>query len=116
MVLRNEAIEKMAANVGNSTVRCLSNLPLALMMVNRHSMSSTVRDEVSPKSHEWGYRLGSVYILGQGKGAEHGSDRRNCRSGEPQPNETSSAWFELRFHDRPPPGESVAKPAQGLWP
>ena len=25
-------------------------------------MSSTVRDEVSPKSHEWGYRLGSVYI------------------------------------------------------
>ena len=25
-------------------------------------MSHTVRDEVSPKSHEWGYRLGSVYI------------------------------------------------------
>jgi regulator of protease activity HflC (stomatin/prohibitin superfamily) len=52
----------LAANVGNSTVRCLSNLPLASMMVNRHGMSSTVRDEVSPKSHEWGYRLGSVYI------------------------------------------------------
>lgn len=52
----------LAANVGNSTVRCLSNLPLADMMVNRHSMSKTVRDEVSPKSHEWGYRLGSVYI------------------------------------------------------
>ena len=52
----------LAANVGNSTVRCLSNLPLADMMVNRHGMSSTVRDEVSPKSHEWGYRLGSVYI------------------------------------------------------
>ena len=52
----------LAANVGNSTVRCLSNLPLAKMMVNRHGMSSTVRDEVSPKSHEWGYRLGSVYI------------------------------------------------------
>ncbi|MFN0056769.1 MAG: SPFH domain-containing protein [Planctomycetales bacterium] len=52
----------LAANVGNSTVRCLSNLPLANMMVNRHGMSSTVRDEVSPKSHEWGYRLGSVYI------------------------------------------------------
>ena len=32
------------------------------MMVNRHGMSRTVRDEVSPKSHEWGYRLGSVYI------------------------------------------------------
>ena len=52
----------LSANVGNSTVRCLSNLPLADMMVNRHGMSSTVRDEVSPKSHEWGYRLGSVYI------------------------------------------------------
>ena len=52
----------LAANVGNSTVRCLSNLPLADMMVNRHGMSRTVRDEVSPKSHEWGYRLGSVYI------------------------------------------------------
>lgn len=52
----------LAANVSNSTVRCLSNLPLSLMMVNRHAMSSTVREEVSPKSHEWGYRLGSVYI------------------------------------------------------
>ena len=52
----------LAANVSNSTVRCLSNLPLANMMVNRHEMSYTVRDEVSPKSHEWGYRLGSVYI------------------------------------------------------
>lgn len=52
----------LAANVSNSTVRCLSNLPLANMMVNRHAMSQTVRDEVSPKSHEWGYRLGSVYI------------------------------------------------------
>ena len=52
----------LAANVSNSTVRCLSNLPLADMMINRHGMSRTVRDEVSPKSHEWGYRLGSVYI------------------------------------------------------
>jgi regulator of protease activity HflC (stomatin/prohibitin superfamily) len=52
----------LAANVSNSTVRCLSNLPLAEMLVNRHPMSSTVRAEVSPKSHEWGYKLGSVYI------------------------------------------------------
>ena len=52
----------LAANVSNSVVRCLSNLPLAEMLVNRHSMSQTVRDEVSPKSHEWGYKLGSVYI------------------------------------------------------
>jgi regulator of protease activity HflC (stomatin/prohibitin superfamily) len=52
----------LAANVSNSTVRCLSNMPLADMMSNRHSMSQTVRDEVSPQSHDWGYRLGSVYI------------------------------------------------------
>ena len=52
----------LGANVSNSTVRCLSNLPLNAMLINRHSMSSTVRDEVSPKSHEWGYRLGAVYI------------------------------------------------------
>jgi len=32
----------LAANVSNSTVRCLSNLPLANMLINRHAMSSTV--------------------------------------------------------------------------
>jgi regulator of protease activity HflC (stomatin/prohibitin superfamily) len=52
----------LAANVSNSTVRCLSNMPLAEMLVNRHPMSNTVRAEVSPQSHEWGYKLGSVYI------------------------------------------------------
>ena len=52
----------LAANVGNSTVRCLSNLKLANMLENRHPMSQTVRDEVSPQSQEWGYSLGSVYI------------------------------------------------------
>jgi len=52
----------LAANVGNSTVRCLSNLPLAKMLVDRHPMSRTVREEVTPKSNEWGYRLGSIYI------------------------------------------------------
>ncbi len=52
----------LAANVSNSTVRCLSNLKLPEMMENRHAMSQTVRAEVSPKSHEWGYQLGSVYI------------------------------------------------------
>ena len=52
----------LAANVSNSTVRCLSNLKLADMLQNRHSMSQTVRTEVSPQSHEWGYKLGSVYI------------------------------------------------------
>jgi regulator of protease activity HflC (stomatin/prohibitin superfamily) len=52
----------LAANVSNSTVRCLSNMPLAEMLVNRHPMSNTVRAEVSPQSHEWGYKLGSIYI------------------------------------------------------
>ncbi|MBN8555926.1 MAG: SPFH/Band 7/PHB domain protein [Deltaproteobacteria bacterium] len=52
----------LAANVSNSVVRCLSNMPLAEMLVSRHKMSQTVRNEVSPKSHEWGYKLGSVYI------------------------------------------------------
>jgi regulator of protease activity HflC (stomatin/prohibitin superfamily) len=52
----------LAANVSNSTVRCLSNMKLADMLQNRHAMSLTVRTEVSPQSHEWGYKLGSVYI------------------------------------------------------
>ncbi|WP_395752154.1 SPFH domain-containing protein [Prosthecobacter sp.] len=52
----------LSANVSNSTVRCLSNLPLAKMLIDRHIMSDTVRSEVTPKSHEWGFKLGSVYI------------------------------------------------------
>ncbi len=52
----------LAANVSNSTVRCLSNMKLADMLQTRHAMSLTVRTEVSPQSHEWGYKLGSVYI------------------------------------------------------
>ncbi|MDB6027252.1 MAG: stomatin/prohibitin-family rane protease subunit YbbK [Verrucomicrobiales bacterium] len=52
----------LAANVSNSTVRCLSNMRLGDMLANRHTMSQTVRAEVSPKSHEWGYKLGTVYI------------------------------------------------------
>jgi len=52
----------LAANVGNSTVRCLSNLPLERMMVDRHAMSQTVRSEVTAKSSEWGYMLGSCYV------------------------------------------------------
>jgi len=52
----------LAANVSNSTVRCLSNMPLGDMLSSRHAMSQTVRDEVSPLSHDWGYRLGSIYV------------------------------------------------------
>ncbi len=52
----------LRANVSNSTVRCLSNMPLAEMLQTRHSMSQVVRAEVSAKSQDWGYLLGSVYI------------------------------------------------------
>ncbi|MCC6190698.1 MAG: SPFH/Band 7/PHB domain protein [Anaerolineales bacterium] len=52
----------LAANVSNAVVRSLSNMPLDQMLIDRHFMSRTVREEVSPRSHEWGYKLGSVYI------------------------------------------------------
>ncbi|MCB8945561.1 MAG: SPFH/Band 7/PHB domain protein [Ardenticatenaceae bacterium] len=52
----------LAANVSNATVRTLSNMPLEAMLETRHTMSRAVRAEVSPKSEEWGYKLGSVYI------------------------------------------------------
>ncbi len=52
----------LRANVSNATVRCLSNMPLAEMLQTRHNMSQTVRTEVTTKSQEWGYQLGSVYI------------------------------------------------------
>ncbi|MEI6290144.1 MAG: SPFH domain-containing protein, partial [Chloroflexota bacterium] len=52
----------LAANVSNAVVRSLSNMPLDKMLVNRHAMSQMVREEVTPRSHEWGYKLGSVYI------------------------------------------------------
>ena len=52
----------LRANVSNATVRCLSNMRLANMLETRHTMSQAVRAEVSDKSHDWGYRLGSVYI------------------------------------------------------
>jgi regulator of protease activity HflC (stomatin/prohibitin superfamily) len=52
----------LRANVSNATVRCLSNMRLADMLETRHTMSQAVRAEVSDKSHDWGYRLGSVYI------------------------------------------------------
>lgn len=52
----------LSANVKNATIKCLSNLPLSEMLVNRHQMSKLVREEVSKESTEWGYKLGSVYI------------------------------------------------------
>jgi regulator of protease activity HflC (stomatin/prohibitin superfamily) len=52
----------LRANVSNATVRCLSNMKLERMLEDRHSMSQVVREEVSHKSQEWGYKTGSVYI------------------------------------------------------
>ena len=52
----------LSANVRNATVRTLNNMPLDSMLETRHTMSRAVRAEVSPKSEEWGYKLGSVYI------------------------------------------------------
>jgi regulator of protease activity HflC (stomatin/prohibitin superfamily) len=52
----------LRANVSNATVRCLSNMQLDDMLTSRHDMSRTVRSEVTPLSHQWGYKLGSVYI------------------------------------------------------
>lgn len=52
----------LAANVSNATVRSLSNMPLAELLEDRHTMSQAVRAEVTIKSKEWGYQLGSVYI------------------------------------------------------
>ena len=52
----------LRANVSNSAVRCLSNMQLEAMLTSRHEMSRAVRAEVSPMSHKWGYKLGSVYV------------------------------------------------------
>lgn len=52
----------LRANVSNATVRSLSNMPLDDLLRDRHAMSKVVRREVSPKSEQWGYQLGSVYI------------------------------------------------------
>jgi regulator of protease activity HflC (stomatin/prohibitin superfamily) len=52
----------LRANISNATVRCLSNLKLEDMLENRHAMSRVVRAEVTAKSREWGYQVGSIYI------------------------------------------------------
>jgi regulator of protease activity HflC (stomatin/prohibitin superfamily) len=57
-----DPVGSLRANVSNATVRSLSNLKLNEMLTNRHAMSHAVREEVSAKSKEWGYLLGSTYI------------------------------------------------------
>ncbi len=57
-----DPVGSLRANVSNATVRCLSNMRLSDMLETRHDMSQVVREEVSAKSREWGYMLGSTYI------------------------------------------------------
>ncbi|TWU37346.1 SPFH domain-containing protein [Novipirellula artificiosorum] len=52
----------LQANVASSTISTLSNLEMDKMLEDRHSLSRSVRQSVSPLSEKWGYRLGSVYI------------------------------------------------------
>ena len=52
----------LRANVSNAAVRTLSNMKLGDMLETRHVMSQAVRNEVTPRSIEWGYQLGSVYV------------------------------------------------------
>lgn len=62
-LFKNEdPIGSLAANVSNSAVRSLSNMPLGQMLIDRHDMSRIVRDEVVKESGDWGFKLGSVYI------------------------------------------------------
>lgn len=52
----------LEANVASSTISTLSNLEMEKMLEDRHTLSRSVRDSVSPLSEKWGYQLGSVYI------------------------------------------------------
>jgi regulator of protease activity HflC (stomatin/prohibitin superfamily) len=52
----------LKANVSSAVIRCLSNQPLSKMLEERHFMSQTVREEVTPQASAWGFKLGSVYI------------------------------------------------------
>lgn len=57
-----DPLGSLRANISNATVRCLSNMKLSDMLESRHAMSRLVRQEVSTKSQEWGYQVGSIYI------------------------------------------------------
>ncbi|MEM7785684.1 MAG: SPFH domain-containing protein [Planctomycetota bacterium] len=52
----------LQANVTSSAISTLSNLEMETMLEDRHQLSRSVRQSVSPLSEKWGYSLGSVYI------------------------------------------------------
>ena len=75
----------LSANVGNSTVRCLSNMKLADMLETRHAMSLTVRNEVSPQVPGMGIQTGFC-LHSQSTFPRRADDRANRReSCEPAP-------------------------------
>jgi regulator of protease activity HflC (stomatin/prohibitin superfamily) len=57
-----DPVGSLRANISNATVRCLSNMKLSDMLESRHAMSGVVRQEVSAKSLDWGYQVGSIYV------------------------------------------------------
>jgi regulator of protease activity HflC (stomatin/prohibitin superfamily) len=57
-----DPLGSLRANISNATVRCLSNMKLSDMLENRHAMSGLVRQEVTLKSKDWGYQVGSIYV------------------------------------------------------
>lgn len=52
----------LGANVATAVTRQLSNLKLEVLLENRDALSKRVREEVSPTSSQWGYRVGSTYV------------------------------------------------------
>jgi len=52
----------LRANVASAALSTLSNLDMEKLLEDRHSLSRTVRQEVTPLSQKWGYQLGSVYL------------------------------------------------------
>jgi regulator of protease activity HflC (stomatin/prohibitin superfamily) len=52
----------LRANVSNAAIRELSNMKLAKLLEDRHELSHSVRKEVEETSHQWGFKVGSVYI------------------------------------------------------
>jgi regulator of protease activity HflC (stomatin/prohibitin superfamily) len=57
-----DPVGSLRANVSNAAVRSLSNMKLDRMLVDRHQMSRTVREEAGRHCREWGYQVGSVYV------------------------------------------------------
>ena len=52
----------LAANVATAVIKQLSNLKLDRLLEDRNALSQKVREEVTPTSIQWGFRLGSTYI------------------------------------------------------